>query len=244
MVDGPERPRSYGGRLERGVDLSVVGVEAPVIAEQLAGKRVAITGSTGFLGTALVERMFRSVPDCELVLLIRPGKRSTVEQRAKREIFRNNVFDRLRDELGDGDQKAGGKILLEQMAERVHVIAGDVGTDGLGLDDAGRELMRSVDVIIHSAATVSFDAPLDSAVEVNLLGPTRIAETLHDLGVTPHLVAVSTCYVAGNRRGAANEELLSDSPFHIDVGWQAEVRAARRTRADFDAVQASSVKNQ
>ncbi len=213
-----------------------------MIAEQLAGKRVAVTGSTGFLGTALVERLFRSVPDCELVLLIRPGKRSTVEQRAKREIFRNNVFDRLRDELGDGDQKVGGAILLEQMADRVHVIAGDVGTDGLGLDEAGRELMKTVDVIIHSAATVSFDAPLDSAVEVNLLGPTRIAETLHDLGATPHLVAVSTCYVAGNRRGPANEELLSDSPFHIDVDWQAEVRAARRTRADFDAESRSAAR--
>jgi len=28
-----------------------------VIAESLAGKRIAITGATGFVGTALVERM-------------------------------------------------------------------------------------------------------------------------------------------------------------------------------------------
>jgi fatty acyl-CoA reductase len=41
-----------------------------VIAEALAGKRIAITGSTGFVGTALVERLLRSVPDCELVLLV------------------------------------------------------------------------------------------------------------------------------------------------------------------------------
>ena len=49
-----------------------------MIAEALAGKRVAITGATGFLGTALVERLLRSVPECELVLLIRanPGKYS------------------------------------------------------------------------------------------------------------------------------------------------------------------------
>jgi uncharacterized protein YbjT (DUF2867 family) len=36
----------------------------PVISENLAGKRIAITGSTGFVGTALVERLLRSVPDC------------------------------------------------------------------------------------------------------------------------------------------------------------------------------------
>jgi HAD superfamily hydrolase (TIGR01490 family) len=46
---------------------------------------------------------------------------------------------------------------------------------------------------------------------------------------------VSTCYVAGNRRGRAPEQLLDDSPFHIDVDWRSEVKAARRTRDDFDA---------
>ena len=48
-----------------------------VIAESLAGKRIAITGSTGFVGTALVERLLRCVPDCRLVLLVRDGKRTT-----------------------------------------------------------------------------------------------------------------------------------------------------------------------
>ena len=36
-----------------------------MIAEALAGRRVAVTGATGFLGTALVERLLRSVPGCE-----------------------------------------------------------------------------------------------------------------------------------------------------------------------------------
>ena len=170
-----------------------------VIRDDLAGKRIAVTGATGFLGTALVERLLRSAPDCELVLLIRPGRKRTVEQRAQREIFKNDCFDRLRDELG------GRQAFDEMVARRVQVIAGDVGTDGLGLDDGGRAVLATCDVVIHSAATVSFDSPLDLAVEVNLLGPTRIAQTLGSLDVTPHLVAVSTCYVAGNRRGAAPE---------------------------------------
>jgi HAD superfamily hydrolase (TIGR01490 family) len=121
------------------------------------------------------------------------------------------------------------------VARRVQVVAGDISQDGLGLDDRGREALASCDTIIHSAATVSFDSPLDTAVEVNLLGPTRIARTCHDLGVTPHLVAVSTCYVAGNRRGSAPEKLLADQPFSLDVDWRREVEAARRTRADADA---------
>jgi HAD superfamily hydrolase (TIGR01490 family) len=199
-----------------------------MIAERLAGKRIAVTGATGFLGTAVVERLFRQVPDCDLVLLVRPGKRSTAAERARREIFRNDAFDRMVASLGRAEYNA-------EVDRRVTVIAGDVSSDGLGLDDEGRQVLASCDVVIHSAATVSFDAPLDGAVEVNLMGPTRIAETLRQLGVAPHLVAVSTCYVAGNRRGPAPEILLTDSPFHIDVDWRAEVAAARRARGDIDA---------
>ena len=199
-----------------------------VITTNLQGKKIAITGATGFLGTALVERLLRCVPDCTLVLLIRPGKRSSVDQRARREIFRNDAFDRLLETHG----KEGFFSLVD---ERVSVIEGDVGTDGLNLDDQGRTILAECDVVIHSAATVSFDAALSTAVEVNLLGPTRVVETLQDLGVTPHLIAVSTCYVAGNQRGTAYEQLLTESPFHIDVDWRSEVKAARRLRSDFDA---------
>ena len=199
-----------------------------MIADSLAGRRLFITGTTGFLGTNLLERLLRSVPDCELVLLVRAGRRSTVEQRLSREILKNDAFDRLRAELG----KEG---FAEMTARRITAVAGDVGRDGLGLDAAGRDLFASCDTIIHSAATVSFDSPLDSAVEVNLMGPTRIARLCTELGVTPHLVAVSTCYVAGNRRGSAPEILVDESPFFVDVDWRGEVEGARQARRDADA---------
>jgi HAD superfamily hydrolase (TIGR01490 family) len=203
-----------------------------MIAEQLAGKRIAITGSTGFVGTALVERLLRSVPGCELVLLIRPSKRHDPTERARREIFKNNAFDRLKAELA----AAGGETFDEMVARRVTAIAGDVSTDGLGLNDADRALFSACDTIIHSAAAVSFDSPLDLAVEINLLGPPRIVNTLNALGVTPHLVAVSTCYVAGNRRGNAPEQLVSAGPWDIGLNWRKEVDAARRLRNDTEGL--------
>ena len=54
---------------------------------------------------------------------------------------------------------------------RITTITGDVGNDGLGLNDADRAIFATADTVIHSAATVSFDSPLTSAVEINLLGP-------------------------------------------------------------------------
>jgi HAD superfamily hydrolase (TIGR01490 family) len=195
-----------------------------VIREALAGKRVAVTGATGFLGTALVERLLRAVPDCEVAVLVRPGRRTSAADRVRREILRNDCFDRMRAERGDGFDEEVGRRLL--------VMAGDVGKDGLGLDDEGRALLHSCHVVVHSAATVSFDSPLDGAVEINLLGPSRVAAAL---APGTHLVAVSTAYVAGSRRGPAPEALLPETPFATEVDWRAEVDAARRTRADLDA---------
>ena len=193
-----------------------------MISDALAGKRLAITGTTGFLGTALVERLLRCVPEVELVLLVRPGRRG-VEQRIRREIIRNDVFDRLREELGTDE--------FERLCqERISGVAGDVGTDGLGLDDAGRELIASSDIVIHSAAAVAFDNPLDTAVEVNLMGPVRLVEMLNEMGASPHFIAVSTCYVAGSRRGNAPEEPLTDGPMYVPVSWQEEAEASRRRR--------------
>lgn len=201
-----------------------------MISEQLAGKRIAITGGTGFVGTALIERLLRGAPGCELVLLVRPSKRHDATERVRREIFKNNAFDRLKAEL-----KNTAEPFEAMVARRVRAIGGDVSTDGLGLNDADRALFASCDTVIHSAAAVAFDSPLDSAVEINLLGPVRIAETLNTLGVTPHLVAVSTCYVAGNRRGNAPEELVSEGPFDLGLNWRKEVAAARRLRSDTEA---------
>jgi alcohol-forming fatty acyl-CoA reductase len=199
-----------------------------VIAESLAGKRIAITGSTGFVGTALVERLLRSVPDCELVLLVRAGKRTSASERVRREILKNDAFDRLREQMGKAEFDA-------MAARRIVTINGDVSRDGLGLSPEDREILASCQTVIHSAAAVAFDSPLDSAVEINLMGPSRIAATLNELGVAPHLVAVSTCYVAGNRRGSAPEELVSAGPFDLGLDWRKEVASARRLRSDLEA---------
>ena len=204
------------------------------IAQRLDGKQIAVTGSTGFVGTALVERLLRCVPGCTLVLLIRGGKRGAPE-RARREIFKNDCFDRLRNELAAAATGGTGETFDQMIARRVQTINGDVSADGLGLGDADQAVLASCDTVIHSAAAVAFDSPLDTAVEINLLGPSRIAQTLQALGVAPHLVAVSTCYVAGNRRGNAPEELVSEGPFDLGLNWRKEVASARRLRSDTEA---------
>ncbi|MCH1513100.1 MAG: HAD-IB family hydrolase [Acidimicrobiales bacterium] len=194
-----------------------------MIKQHLAGKRIAITGSTGFLGTALVELLLREIPDVELVLLIRSARRSAA-RRIQRDILHNDAFSTLRSTIG--------KEKFDSLTENQIVpVAADISKDDLGLDSDGLAILQTCDIVIHSAAAVSFDEPLDRAVEVNLMGPVRLVETLKNLDITPHLVMVSTCYVAGSRKGDAPELALSDSPFYVPVDWNDETNAARRTRS-------------
>ncbi|MGH9057401.1 MAG: SDR family oxidoreductase, partial [Acidimicrobiales bacterium] len=186
-----------------------------MLREALEGRCVAVTGGTGFLGTALVERLLRAVPGSNLLLLVRPGRRGAAE-RVRREIFHNDCFDRLRRDLGDGFD--------DEVRRRVTVAAGDVGIDGLALDEEGKAALARCDTVIHSAATVSFDSPLDAAVDINLLGPVRVAATLNQLNpgadAFPHLISVSTAYVVGSRRGPAPEATLADTPWSTEVAWR------------------------
>jgi HAD superfamily hydrolase (TIGR01490 family) len=206
-----------------------------VIADDLANKRVAITGATGFLGTALVERLLRCVPECQVVAVVRAGRRQSAAERTAREIIRNDCFDRLRNELG--------RDFESTIARRLTTVAGDVTRDGLGLDDEGKSVLASCDIVVHAAASVSFDSPIDSAVEVNLLGPSRVAATMIDLDAAhrptgaalPHLISVSTAYVSSGHRGDALEGAISESPYIALPDWRAEVESARRARSDAHA---------
>ncbi len=208
-----------------------------MIREQLKNKQIAISGATGFLGTALVERLLRSVPDCQLILLVRPSRRLSAQARVEKEILKNDCFDLLRSELGDK--------FLDITKDRIKTIAGDVGIDGLGLSEADREILSKCDIFVHSAASVSFDSPLDSAVNVNLLGPVRVAETIRSVAEQfktplPHLIAVSTAYVGAGHHGLSPEIAVTENEYMCLPAWQEEVKAAQRLRSDADAVSRST----
>jgi len=183
-----------------------------VIAEALKGKTILVTGSTGFLGKSIVEKCLRSLPDVARInLAIRSSARRPASERLEREVLSSPAFKRLKEEMGE----AAFAALVKQ---KLGVVEIDLGRDGLGLTDEGREQLRACDVVIHSAAAVEFDNPADVSAQTNLLGAARLVEAVRASGARPHLVHISTAFVGGMLRGGVREE----PPLDPGLNWRHE----------------------
>ena len=61
------------------------------------GKCILLTGSTGFVGKVILEKLLYSLPQIQRVYtLIRPKKGSSIEERFQKEIIDSPCFNRLR----------------------------------------------------------------------------------------------------------------------------------------------------
>lgn len=180
------------------------------IAEFLNNKVIFITGATGFLGQALVEKILFVSPEVARIhVLIRPkhqfgGRILTAQRRLERELFQASVFDRLRVIHGDNFD--------DFLAQKLVAVAGDISDERLGIDASiESELLDTVDIVINSAAVVSFDAPLDQALQLNILAAQRVAEFARSCK-NAVLIHVSTAYVSGATHKRAPETLYHAAP--------------------------------
>jgi fatty acyl-CoA reductase len=179
-------------------------------APSLGSSHVFLTGGTGFVGQAILERLLSSHPDTTVSMLIR-SKGSTSAADRLRTLLRKPVFRLWRERVGDDEVE-------RCLRERIRVVEGDLG--------AVPALPADLDIVIHSASSVSFDPPIDQAFETNLGGAVALYTALQQSGGNPHVVHVSTAYVGGLRKGVVPEARLAHS-----VDWRGEFAAARDARA-------------
>jgi long-chain acyl-CoA synthetase len=156
---------------------------------------VFLTGATGFLGTQIARRLLARA-GLQLIVLVRGKSREEAAQRLCR--------------IWWPWQELAGAI-----GARVDVLSGDVSVPHLGLTEEEYEsLAGRVTHIIHSAADLRLDGPIDELRRINVQGTAEVialarkADSHHGLGRFAH---VSTAYVAGRRTGDVPEEALSDA---------------------------------
>ncbi len=143
-----------------------------------------LTGATGHVGRALLPELL-SDPQQRVLALVRADDDAHLARR--------------RGKLAEG--LAG--------AERLEVVQGDTSQPGLGLSTRDRQrVLAEADAVMHSAASVRFDMPEDTAAQQNLDATRAVVDlcrALAEAGRLERYDHVSTCYIAGDRTGRVYE---------------------------------------
>ncbi|XP_065070979.1 fatty acyl-CoA reductase 1-like [Rhopilema esculentum] len=145
-------------------------------------KVIFITGGSGFVGKVLIEKLLRSCPGVKKIyILLREKKERSAEERMKG-LFNIELFKILRSRYPNFEEK-------------VQAIAGDLMLDRLGISDEDRSLLqKSVDIVIHSAATVRFDEQLRTAVQMNVIAVREMVKLCRSMEKLKMFCHVSTAY--------------------------------------------------
>ncbi|VDM74942.1 unnamed protein product [Strongylus vulgaris] len=172
-------------------------------------RSILLTGSTGFLGKnllystvtlsalamkvplkelqVLAEKILWSIPNVgQIFLLIRPAKGMLPRERLDN-VLKDPLFNRIRESK-------------PHVLSKLVPISGDLMEDNLGLNQHDMQnICDEVSIVIHSAATVKFDEKLRDAVEMNVMGTTRLVALCHKMKNLVALVHVSTAYANCDR---------------------------------------------
>ncbi|KJH41680.1 NAD-binding protein [Dictyocaulus viviparus] len=139
------------------------------VEDVYSNRCVLLTGSTGFLGKVLVEKLLWALPSVgQLFLLIRPVNDMTPKERLDK-VLQDPLFDRIRENK-------------PHLFNKLLPISGDLMENNLGLNHHDmQKICDQVSIVIHSAATVKFDEKLRDAIEMNVIGTTRLIALCHKM---------------------------------------------------------------
>jgi long-chain acyl-CoA synthetase len=146
---------------------------------------ILLTGATGFLGMELLARLVER-DRADVLCLVRAASADAARKRL------DAVFSRLYEDPPPA-------------TARVSAVPGDVGVESLGLAAADLDaILERVTTVVHCAASISFDLPLEEARRTNTNGALRMLGLSRELARRGRLrrhLHVSTAYVAGRYRG-------------------------------------------
>ncbi|KAI5021261.1 hypothetical protein ZWY2020_055106 [Hordeum vulgare] len=175
-------------------------MDAATVIGCFRNRTILITGSTGFLGKLLVEKILRVQPDVrKLYLLVRAPDAAFAHHRMLTEVVGTELFDVLRSKHG-----ADFSSFIEN---KISPLAGDIVYESCALSSSTIDQMsKEIDVIVSVAATTSFYERYDVALASNALGVAHVCQLATKCSNLKMLLHVSTAFVAGDQEGLLLEK--------------------------------------
>ena len=181
-------------------------------------KIILVTGSTGFLGSAIAKRLL--VSGCKLRLLIR--RRDTESSQlsfgrdglVKQLILGYQLDEYLQEQCRVADGRSNNdECIYELFSNNVEIVDGDITSCSLGLEKQEYiKLCNEVDEIFHCAAVTHFEMQGDEEhTAVNIKGTENVLQFANS-GKQKRFHYVSTAYVAGKQRGTIYENGMVNEP--------------------------------
>ena len=145
-------------------------------------KIILVTGSTGFLGSAIAQRLLVSGDKLRLLIRKRDSDTSQIPF-GMENLIKELVLGNLLDEYSQEEHRVvdewsyNDKSLHELFSSNVEVIEGDITSGGLGLEKREYErLCNEVDEVFHCAALTHFEMQGDDEhTAVNIKGDRKHA---------------------------------------------------------------------
>ncbi|MFL5453191.1 MAG: AMP-binding protein [Myxococcales bacterium] len=183
------------------------------LSQAFRGREILLTGVTGFLGKVALTMLLDRYPEIGRIhVLVRPRGGGSAEDRFFGRVIDTPPFRPLRERHGEAFEAF--------LRGKIRPLAGDVSDPLLGIPEKEIEALRGrLGCIVNCAGLVTFNPSLELAVAVNTDGARNAAELCKRIDAT--LVHVSTCFVAGARRGPVfeDEPVLGSFPKqHDDEG--------------------------
>jgi thioester reductase-like protein len=189
-------------------------------------KHFFITGGTGLVGTNLIPRLLTMFSGSTITLLVRGEDEADANERIR------TIAARVANEFA-----------VPNAEERIDGMLGDVSLDHCGLNQAQlNRLIHETTHIIHGAATIRFDHPIDEARAINCGGTRRMLAIAHmcmEKGKLERFVYIGSSSVSGQRAGNIYEHELEMGQKFFNTYEQSKNESERIVRDHFDRVPAT-----